>query len=444
MKTSKTDLSARLEQIKKRNANKTCFDCGEKGTTYAAMNFGTFVCSRCAGLLRELNFKVKGTGVSIFTEKEIDLLDTVGNENARKIWLAKWDDEGDKMPNPKNSDEVKRHLVDKYKDKRYYKKGKKKKEEESSDSEEEEKKAKKRKKKEESSDSEESDSEKEKKKKGKKKKKKEESSSESESSEESDSEEEKKKKKKKSKKKKEKEESDSDEDNIKKKTNDKGLHKISIKKPSEVPKTGGYNNPTPITNNTAPDNNVLGEFEFVDETPSKPQPQPTQPQSTDPWSSIWGPSTSTNPTPVPKNNPNQNQFPSFDFTQQPQQPNLQPQQPQTPPQPTQQEKLRQLEDSLKALNIQQSNPRPMMPNQMNPMMMPNQMNPMMMNPMMTPQQQQMMMYMMMQKMMQNPNSMGMNPMMGNQMNPMMMPNQMNRPPMQPNNPQPSNNNPFNF
>ena len=122
MKTSKTDLSARLEQIKKRNANKTCFDCGEKGTTYAAMNFGTFVCSRCAGLLRELNFKVKGTGVSIFTEKEIDLLDTVGNENASKIWLAKWDDERDKMPNPKDSDEVKRHLIDKYKDKKYYKK----------------------------------------------------------------------------------------------------------------------------------------------------------------------------------------------------------------------------------------------------------------------------------------------------------------------------------
>ncbi len=432
MKTSKTDLTARLEQIKKRNPNKTCFDCGEKGTTYAAMNFGTFVCSRCAGLLRELNFKVKGTGVSIFTEKEIDLLDTVGNENASKIWLAKWDDERDKMPNPKDSDEVKRHLIDKYKDKRYYKKGKKKKEDE-----EEEKKEKKKKKKEESSDSEESDSEKEKKKKNKKKKKKEESSesssSGSESSEESDSEEEKKKKKKKNKKKKE--ESSTDEDNNTK-NNEKGLHKISIKKPSEVPKTGGYTNPQPITNNnTAPDNNALGEFKFVDETPSKPKPQPNPPQSNDPWSSIWGPTSTQTPQ---TSTQNVNQFPSFDFTQQPQI------QPQAPPQPTQQDKLRQLEDSLNALNIQQSNPRPMMPNQMNPMMMGNQMNPMMMpNQMMTPQQQQMMMYMMMQKMMQNPNAMGMNPMMGN---PMMMQNQMGtqRPPMQQNNNQSGNNNPFNF
>ena len=110
MKTTKDEITSRLEQIKKRGANKTCFDCGEKGTTYAAMNFGTFVCSRCAGLLRELNFKVKGTGVSIFTEKEVDLLDTVGNENARKTWMGKFDEDRDKMPNPKNSDEVKRHL----------------------------------------------------------------------------------------------------------------------------------------------------------------------------------------------------------------------------------------------------------------------------------------------------------------------------------------------
>ena len=108
MKTTKDEITSRLEQIKKRGANKTCFDCGEKGTTYAAMNFGTFVCSRCAGLLRELNFKVKGTGVSIFTEKEVDLLDTVGNENARKTWMGKFDEDRDKMPNPKNSDEVKR------------------------------------------------------------------------------------------------------------------------------------------------------------------------------------------------------------------------------------------------------------------------------------------------------------------------------------------------
>jgi hypothetical protein len=41
---SPQDLSKRLEEIKKRTENKTCFDCGEKGKKYEAMDFGTFVC----------------------------------------------------------------------------------------------------------------------------------------------------------------------------------------------------------------------------------------------------------------------------------------------------------------------------------------------------------------------------------------------------------------
>ena len=33
---SQSDISARLEKIKNKPYNKTCFDCGEKGTTYVA------------------------------------------------------------------------------------------------------------------------------------------------------------------------------------------------------------------------------------------------------------------------------------------------------------------------------------------------------------------------------------------------------------------------
>ena len=138
---STQDLSKRLEEIKKRTPNKTCFDCGEKGTTYAAMDFGTFICSRCAGLLRELNFKVKGTGVSIFKEKEIDFLDKMGNENAKKIWMGKFKD-SDKKPDPKDSEEIKRFLITKYKDKRYYKKPKKNKDDDDDDDEDDDNKKK--------------------------------------------------------------------------------------------------------------------------------------------------------------------------------------------------------------------------------------------------------------------------------------------------------------
>ena len=38
------------------------------------MDFGTFVCSNWAGILRELSYKIKGTGVIIFSEKDINLL----------------------------------------------------------------------------------------------------------------------------------------------------------------------------------------------------------------------------------------------------------------------------------------------------------------------------------------------------------------------------------
>ena len=60
--SSVKEISLKLDKIKKREENKKCFDCGEKGTTYVCIDFGTFICSRCAGILRELNFKVKGTG----------------------------------------------------------------------------------------------------------------------------------------------------------------------------------------------------------------------------------------------------------------------------------------------------------------------------------------------------------------------------------------------
>ena len=79
------------------------FRLWRKGTTYACITFGTFICSRCAGILRELNYKVKGTGVSIFNQTEIDLLDKMGNENAAKIWLAKY--KADKYKEPKTPQE---------------------------------------------------------------------------------------------------------------------------------------------------------------------------------------------------------------------------------------------------------------------------------------------------------------------------------------------------
>src|SRR5690348_7054116 len=110
------DNSKQLENIRKIGSNKQCFDCGEKGTTYVVSNFSTFVCSRCSGLLRDLNFKVKGIGVCNFSEAELVLLTKIGNDvkyliinffkNAKAIWLAKFDAKREKLPDPKDSEAV--------------------------------------------------------------------------------------------------------------------------------------------------------------------------------------------------------------------------------------------------------------------------------------------------------------------------------------------------
>ena len=140
--SSVKELSLKLDKIKKREENKKCFDCGEKGTTYACTTFGTFICSRCAGILRELNYKVKGTGVSIFSQTEIDLLDKMGNINAAKTWLAKYKDGKEKSPGTMNDEELRNFFKDKYKEKKWYKKPKKSKDED--EDEKEEKKGKKK------------------------------------------------------------------------------------------------------------------------------------------------------------------------------------------------------------------------------------------------------------------------------------------------------------
>jgi hypothetical protein len=171
------ELSLRLDKLKKKEENKKCFDCGEKGTTYVCIDFGSFICSRCAGILRELNFKVKGTGVSIFNQKEIEILEKNGNEVAKKIWLGKYKESKDRKPNVSDDNDVRDFINEKYVDKRWYKKPKKKKEDDEDEDEDKKKKSKKKKKDESSDDDDDdkdesdSDSEKDKKKKKKNKKK---------------------------------------------------------------------------------------------------------------------------------------------------------------------------------------------------------------------------------------------------------------------------------
>ena len=118
------DYSRLVEALRKENCNKICFDCGVVGTTYASLNFGTFVCSQCAGILRGLNFKVKALGISIFTLDEYEFLQRNGNDKAKNIWLGNFDPYRYQKPNPKSYEEVKEHIIKKYKEKKFYKESK--------------------------------------------------------------------------------------------------------------------------------------------------------------------------------------------------------------------------------------------------------------------------------------------------------------------------------
>ena len=55
-------------------ANKKCFDCEQRGPTYLNMTIGSFVCTKCSGMLRgEQNVEQNIQGVSSLLDSGMDL-----------------------------------------------------------------------------------------------------------------------------------------------------------------------------------------------------------------------------------------------------------------------------------------------------------------------------------------------------------------------------------
>jgi len=65
------------------------------------------VCSKCSGLFRELNFRVKGISMSNFTQEEVDQLVKGGNGVAKKLWLSSWTSEDCSIPDPGDEKRIK-------------------------------------------------------------------------------------------------------------------------------------------------------------------------------------------------------------------------------------------------------------------------------------------------------------------------------------------------
>ncbi|XP_023170546.1 arf-GAP domain and FG repeat-containing protein 1 isoform X3 [Drosophila hydei] len=110
-------LLALRELVNSGAGNRQCFDCNQKGPTYVNMTIGSFVCTRCSGVLRGLTppHRVKSISMATFTQDELDFLKAHGNELCAKTWLGLWD------PKRAAAQQDQRELmIDKYERKRYY------------------------------------------------------------------------------------------------------------------------------------------------------------------------------------------------------------------------------------------------------------------------------------------------------------------------------------
>ncbi|XP_058490075.1 arf-GAP domain and FG repeat-containing protein 1a isoform X10 [Solea solea] len=102
--------------------NRRCFDCDQRGPTYANMTVGSFVCTSCSGILRGLNppHRVKSISMTTFTQQEIEFLQKHGNEACKPTWLGLYDDRTTSIPDFREPQKVKEFLQDKYEKKRWF------------------------------------------------------------------------------------------------------------------------------------------------------------------------------------------------------------------------------------------------------------------------------------------------------------------------------------
>ncbi|KAM4604882.1 arf-GAP domain and FG repeat-containing protein 1b isoform 2-T2 [Polymixia lowei] len=111
-----------LREMTSLTPNRKCFDCDQRGPTYANMTVGSFVCTTCSGILRGLNppHRVKSISMTTFTQQEIEFLQKHSNEVCKHIWLGLYDDRTLVVPDFREPQKVKEFLQEKYEKKRWY------------------------------------------------------------------------------------------------------------------------------------------------------------------------------------------------------------------------------------------------------------------------------------------------------------------------------------
>lgn len=101
--------------------NKICMDCTVKSTPYVVLDFGTFVCTFCAGVHRQHQFNSKGISMTNFKDNEVEMLKNMGNEKAEQVWRPYWDPKKFPKPSVNEEEKIKKFIYDTYVKKIYQK-----------------------------------------------------------------------------------------------------------------------------------------------------------------------------------------------------------------------------------------------------------------------------------------------------------------------------------
>lgn len=119
MEKNESRLLKELHSVLDLPENRICADCGTRGTTWASVNLGVFLCMTCGSHHRSLGTHIslpKGcTGTYIWGPDEIERMKSIGNARAKELY-------GAVPPKGLTNEDASRwkvYLTEKYCDKKY-------------------------------------------------------------------------------------------------------------------------------------------------------------------------------------------------------------------------------------------------------------------------------------------------------------------------------------